>query len=906
MSSPSREVVDSTGNRLVRQLVEFAEAVSGFTNEPACSRGGVERAAEALEAEIGVLVRGRSIVASVGFPPGQIPERELLEAAEGRTESIDIPGLGTYRTAVVALDGDTPSRLLLSRSGEDSFTHGEVDLLRGMARVLALNLRALQHEEERALREKAEREAAERQRIEEGRRESEERARRILDRALDAFVATDAEQRIIEWNPAAEATFGWSRAEALGRRLSDTIIPQRYREAHREGFKRFLATGEGRVVNTRLELPALHRQGHEFPTELTILPLPVGDSWVFYSFLRDITERKRADAELKQRANQQAAVAGLGRKALEGTELSELMSETARLLAQVLEVPYVTVLELGTGGRELIVRESVGWSQGFGRNAKVPVAEQSEPGLALSSGAPVVVEDWASELRIERPQVLEQHDVVSGMTVVIPGRDGPFGVLGAHAPERRDFSDDDINFVQAVANVLADAIEHQGIEHEMRHQAVHDPLTALPNRVLFLDRLRHAVALSKRAGSCLAVLFLDIDNFKAINDSLSHQAGDELLVALGPRLKDALRAADTLARFGGDEFVALCEDVDGERDAVAIAERITAGLARPFVVDGGEQFVTASIGIAIGSGAKQDPDALIRDADAAMYRSKERGRGRYELFDERMRARTLKRLRTESDLRRAIDRDELRVFYQPMVAPRAATLYGFEALLRWEHPERGLILPGEFIPVAEESGLIVPIGQWVLEEACRQTASWLAADPQRSGFRLNVNLSPRQLVEPDAADTISAALQSTGLEPASLALEITESVLMKETGASLNTLLALKELGVSLVLDDFGTGYSSLSYLHRFPIDQLKLDRSFVAGLDRNDGDPSIVAAVLSMAQALGIDVVAEGVETAEQATKLSALGCELVQGYYFGYPTPAKEAGRLLTTRAPRVASVT
>jgi diguanylate cyclase (GGDEF)-like protein len=444
--------------------------------------------------------------------------------------------------------------------------------------------------------------------------------------------------------------------------------------------------------------------------------------------------------------------------------------------------------------------------------------------------------------------------------------------------------------VEGVVLNIRDITERKSVEEAMLHQAFHDTLTGLPNRALFLDRLGQALSRRNRIGSLTAVLFLDLDRFKWINDSLGHAAGDQLLVQVAERLSSAIRSGDSVARFGGDEFVVLCDELDGDWEARVIAERIGASLKDHFCVEGRDITVTASIGFATTTAASSaTADALLRDADAAMYRAKERGRHRIEAFQGGMRALALERLEVETDLRRALERDELVVHYQPVVRMTGA-MVGVEALVRWQHPEKGLVPPGEFIPVAEETGLIQAVGAFVLHEACRQVAAWNRSNPDRAPLSVAVNLSARQMSAVDLTRLVLTALNESGLEPGLLCLEITESVLMEDVTASRSVLQSLKELGVRLGIDDFGTGYSSLLYLRRFPVDFLKVDRSFVSGLGENSEDGAIVAGVLGLAHALGVGAIAEGVEEPAQADKLAALGCEQAQGFLWSRPLPAAE----------------
>ena len=453
--------------------------------------------------------------------------------------------------------------------------------------------------------------------------------------------------------------------------------------------------------------------------------------------------------------------------------------------------------------------------------------------------------------------------------------------------------------IEFVSSVTRDISERKAFEERLEYQATHDPLTGLPNRTLFLDRLELALARSRRSSRTVAVLFCDLDHFKVVNDSLGHSAGDRLLVALAQRLRDALRPGDTVARFGGDEFVILCDELATQQDAVYIAERIHKAVHEPLTVGSTEVFAAISIGIAF-AGAETGPESMIRDADAAMYLAKERGRARYEVYDETMRATLDERLDIESALRRAVTRHELRVVYQPTVDLATGAIVGVEALLRWDHPERGLLVPADFIDVAEETGLIVPIGSWVIEQACRQAQRWQAARPSEH-LLVSVNLSGRQLDTPSLIDTVREVIERTGVDPALLGLEITESVVMRDPQASTVALQALKELGVRLAVDDFGTGYSSLAYLRRFPVDLLKVDRAFVDGLGTDSGDAedrAIVAAVVSLAHTLGMQAIAEGVETATQLAELRDLGCDMAQGFYIAKPLAAPALDDLLSHR--------
>jgi diguanylate cyclase (GGDEF)-like protein len=583
------------------------------------------------------------------------------------------------------------------------------------------------------------------------------------------------------------------------------------------------------------------------------------------------TARRQAEQRLAARAGRQGAIAMLGQHAIASDDLEETLDEAAELVEHTLDVSDVAVLDHLAAEERFAVRASRG----------APNVADDLAVRALELGAPIVAED----------------------VVVVPvlGRARAHGVLAVRAPHGRASAGDDVDFLAAVANLLAGAIDRRAAEETMRHRSLHDPLTELPNRTLFLDRLELGLARARRRERAVAVLFLDLDNFKWVNDSLGHGAGDQLLVALAPRLRAAVRESDTVARLGGDEFAVLCEDVEGVDEAAEVAERLLATLAEPlhFGRDH-ESLVRASIGIAVARRAKDGAEGLLRDADAALYRAKERGRSRWELFDETMRTRAVARLRTEAELRRALEQGELRLALEPVVALETGDVRGAEALVRWEHPEQGRLAAGAFVPIAELSGLIVPLGRWMLDAACQAASAW-AGGPGAPW--ISVNLAAREITEPGLVETVEAALVRHDLDPARLRLEVTESSLFEDPELPLRTLDRLGRLGVGLVLDDFGTGYSSLSHLHRFSVDAIKVDRSFVARLGQPEGDATIVDAMVGLGRALDIEVIAEGVERPEQARALLELGLDLGQGYACGRERTPREFARLLAGAVTPVA---
>lgn len=495
---------------------------------------------------------------------------------------------------------------------------------------------------------------------------------------------------------------------------------------------------------------------------------------------------------------------------------------------------------------------------------------------------------------IETLRRLRQSRSVSELPVImVTAKDGTEDVVEALEIGANDYVTKPIDFPIALARIRTQVAARRA-----------DPLTGLPNRVLFMNRVDRLVERRRAAPSgSFAVLFLDLDRFKIINDSLGHMAGDALLIALARRLEQSLRATDTvsraggehtLARLGGDEFTILLDGVQTAQDAQAIAERLLAVVAQPFTLNGHEVFVSVSIGIVMSADRYQQGEDMVRDADTAMYRAKALGKARCEIFDTSMLAAVEQRLRLESDLRHVVARNELEAHYQPIVGLADGRLCGFEALLRWRHPERGLVSPEDFIPAAEDTGLIVPIGNWILREACRQMCAWEQEFPEYAGLMISVNLSARQCMQPDLVQDVRRIITETGLSAARLKLEITEGVVLDNSETVVAVLNDLRALGVQLGLDDFGTGYSALSYLRQFPFQTLKIDRSFVNAM-HEDGNTEIIRAIVSLATGLEMNVTAEGVETAEQVAYLKELDCEFGQGYYFHKPLTPADAHAIL-----------
>ncbi|MCZ7529969.1 MAG: PAS domain S-box protein [Acidimicrobiia bacterium] len=601
----------------------------------------------------------------------------------------------------------------------------------------------------------------------------------------------------------------------------------------------------------------------------------------------DVTDRRQAERFAEEQSNILEMVA-------RGTDQSQVFDELCRMLESHVPDTKAAIVLYDAKVGTVTGMSAPGLPSDYVAWIEHEVGGDTTPGMEklLARSDNVDVERLASTVAPD----LVSHAAAAGIEgvwitpVSASLRDEFLGVVVCNQTEKRTPSDADRRVAQTVASLVGIAVERARAEAELSHQALHDPLTGLPNRALFLDRLQQSLARSRRSHTSCAVLFLDLDRFKTINDSLGHDTGDDLLVAVARRLEAALRPGDTVARFGGDEFTVLCDDlVDVHVEPREIADRLLDAIVRPFPLKGEEEaYLTASIGIALASGVEDRPQSLLRDADAAMYRAKEEGKARHVVFDDAMRATAVERLETETALHRALERGEFEVFYQPIVSLNDARCVGAEALVRWRHPERGLVAPVEFINLAEETGLIVSLGAWVLEEACHQAAIWQSLAATEDPFTVAVNLSARQLSNPGLVDQVRSALEQSGVDPDHIALEITEDVLMDDTEATMRTLSDLKGLGVNLGIDDFGTGYSSLGYLKRLPVGLVKIDRSFVAGLGRDTEDSAIVTAVISLADALDMKVIAEGVESSEQLAELLALGCDYAQGFFFAPPQPA------------------
>lgn len=592
------------------------------------------------------------------------------------------------------------------------------------------------------------------------------------------------------------------------------------------------------------------------------------------------------------------------RSVLSGT-FAASMERLVRLTATTLSAPAALLALLGED-RRCFTSGSL-WREWFAHDA----------GALIRSGILQRTIDHGGTLALRDARVAEDDlvlraaaaelSLVSIATATIARPDGTvLGLMCALDHEPRDWTERDLSMLaefgqlvgaeQQLRRLLSDREQR---EQQLRHDSMHDALTGLPNRSLFMKRLSDATHRARRGEDGLfAVLFLDLDGFKLVNDSMGHHVGDELLVTVARRLEGCVRGGDIVARLGGDEFAILLERIADARDSAMVAERVQSALVAPLSIGGYDHVTSASIGVALSTGANEQPEYLLRSADIAMYRAKNGGRGRYEMFDRAMHAEALTRLQIESDLRHAFDRDEFFLQFQPIISLSDGWVQGVEALVRWRHYERGIVSPATFVPVAEDTGLVVPLGRWVLREACRQARDWQLRFENGRLFTIAVNLSVREFAQPDLVRTVAAILEETELPADRLKLEITESAIIGQKHPAIETVEQLRKLGVGIHLDDFGTGYSALSYLHRLPLDAVKVDRAFTSAIDSEERPLQVVRAIVSLAHAIGLEVVAEGVTTPEQLRLLREMGCDQAQGFLFARPGGREDIDALLTTQ--------
>lgn len=706
--------------------------------------------------------------------------------------------------------------------------------------------------------------------------------RATMEMSADLILLVDrSTMRYIDVNARASERLGYTREELLA------LGPQDIGASTRDEFQRtFDALIGGDTSVETYETVLRRKDGTRFPVEIARRAVASGAGHVIVSSMRDITARKTAEAAADRQALQHRLIAAFGHLALATTDVDDLAAKAVETICEGLGVGFCKVLQVGADGRTQILRAGAGWSDGWIGQRIADVSEDTQNHFVLSSGTPVVVDDFATEKRFKPSGILAAHHIASGVEVPIAGSQGPYGLLGAFSREAGHFAPRDVHFLQSVANTLETALERRRAEERAAHLAQFDSLTGLPNRNLFIDRLAQAISQAERNAWQGAVLFVDLDHFKKVNDTLGHGLGDELLREVASRLEASVRSGDTVARLGGDEYAIVLANLARPDDAAIVAKKVVAACDQAFDIGNGHVHVSASAGIALFPADGTDAIALLKSADIAMYRAKDQGRARYQFYVPEMHERALARVRTETQLRSALEHEEFVLHYQPKADLRSGAICGFEALLRWQHPDRGLVVPAEFIPILEDTGLIVPVGEWVLRTVCAQIKRWRAQG--KTPLPVAVNLSARQFQQKELDKTIGAILRQTATAPTLLELELTESLLMKDPEHATRVLNNLKNYGLSLSVDDFGTGYSSLAYLKRFPLDALKIDRAFIRDCITDPEDAMIARAVINLAHSLKLKVVAEGVETLTQLEFLRAHGCDVLQGYYFSRPLTA------------------
>lgn len=793
---------------------------------------------------------------------------EVVHVAGHAGQELASEELETRSVVAVPLrsGGDVVGAIAIARhAGQRAHAAEEVQLLDDLSRRVAgalwqeRMLESLRNELERHDRELAEPTAL---------------PRAILDVSRDGVVGVDGEGRVTAMNASASAILGWIADEAVGRPLDD-VMPLRYDLADLER----VASGRPVPVTT------LGAPGFPLRLEISVTRATSG-SPIRTILLRDVTAQSDVQAMVVARAGESNAIAWLGRRGLEGADVDELLHEAARVALAVFFFDRVEIFEADPR-EELIARASadagvLSAANGSWRDT-LPRSDLREP---------LVIDDLTEGAGFVRGR--RSGGPRTAVAVGIRLADGRlWGAIAATSAERRRVERHEIASLRALAEVLAAALERRRKDEQMRFRALHDAVTALPNRALLAERVEAALTSSRATGATLALLFLGLDAFRRVKDIHGHAVRDDLLVAVARRLSKVLDPAQTLAHFSDDELVVLYEDVPGERGAIELAERIVRAFAEPFSVAEQRVHARVSIGMAI-SEPDSEVESLLRDAHVAMYAAEDRGGAGYVLFDDAMRRRILERHRIEHGLRRALENGELRMFYQPLISLADRRIVGVEALVRWQDPQRGLVSPDAFIPVAEESGLILPLGRWVIGEACRQLARW-AADTSVDVPSMAVNVSARELAEGALPEQVAQTLHRTGTPAEMLTIEVTETSLMVESSSPTALLEDLRDLGVQVVLDDFGSGYSSLNYLKRFPIHGLKVDQGLVGEVEESEVDRQILRAIVAMGAALGVGVLVEGVETRDQVHALGGLGCDLMQGYAFARPASAETITPLL-----------
>jgi diguanylate cyclase (GGDEF)-like protein/PAS domain S-box-containing protein len=681
--------------------------------------------------------------------------------------------------------------------------------------------------------------------------DSEARLQAIFDAAFDGLFLIDLQGRYVDVNPAGCSLTGYTREELLAADFRLMLHPEDVTgPIEQEKILSYLGPGSQEIHLRR-------KDGAEVWVEFALSLLHLSGQEYILGTVRDITARKRAEAELRESEERYMLAAQGANDGLWDWNLSDdCIYYSPRWKSM-----------LGYQDSEIGNRPA-DWLD------RVHPDDQIHLRMELAAHLKGQTQHFESEHRIQHKDGAYRWVLTRGLAVK---------------------NENEVAY--RISGSQTDITDRKRAEEQLMHDAFHDVLTGLPNRALFEDRLSQAIERSNRQDDyAFGILFLDLDQFKIVNDSLGHTAGDELLISMARLLESCIRTVDTVARLGGDEFVILLDNLDDLDEAIHIANRVQTALQSPFVLGDKTLYTSASIGIVFSERGYERPEDALRDADIAMYQAKSHGKSRFVVFDPQMLRDAVARLELESDLRRACEREEFQVYYQPIISLAKNKVAGFEALLRWHHPKQGFIAPIDFIPVAEETGLIIPIGRWVLREACRQLQAWQASFPIPQEFYISVNISAKQLVDPGFTSQVLEALQESGLEAKRLCLEITESILMENNGVCEATIRDLRERGIRVFIDDFGTGYSSLSYIQRFPVKTIKIDRSFIDQIDQEGHNIELLASILRFALDLELETIAEGVETSQQLTQLKSLLCNYGQGYYISKPLDPLSAEAMLS----------
>jgi diguanylate cyclase (GGDEF)-like protein/PAS domain S-box-containing protein len=725
---------------------------------------------------------------------------------------------------------------------------------------------------------------------EESLRRSESIKGAILESSLDCIITVNHEGNIVEFNPAAEATFGLTHEQALGKVMVDLIVPPRLRDAHRRGFARYLATGEGPILGKRLELEAIRSDGTEFPIELTVTALGATSTPMFTAFIRDITTRKEADQKIKRLNRVYAVLSGINALIGRVRDRNELFRETTRIAVEEggFRMAWIGVVDREAGLVKPIA--TAGDVRDFFETAPLEIVETKPRGHGLAGRAildmkPVISNDVHSDPQRLMKRELAERGINSVAVIPLIVGDEAVGVLALYATEIGAFDQDEMRLLLELAGNIAFAIDHIVKQERLDYFAYYDALTGLANHNLFLERVAQYMRSAVSGGHKLALYLIDLERFKNINDSLGQSAGDALLRQVAEWLTDNVEDANLLARVGADHFAVVLPEVSHETDVARLLEKkLKVFLEHPFRLNDTVFRIAAKVGVALFPDDGANADALFKNAEAALKRAKASG-DRYLFYTQKMTESMAGRLTLENQLRQALDNDEFVLHYQPKVSFASRKLTGAEALIRWNDPRTGLVPPGRFIPILEETGLIVEVGRWALRKAIEDYLSWRAAG--LPAVRIAVNVSPMQLRRRGFIAEIEQAIGIDANAAAGLELEITESMIMEDVTHSIVSLQAIRAMGVSIAIDDFGTGFSSLGYLAKLPVDTLKIDRSFVTDMTAAPEGLALVSTIINLAHSLELNVVAEGVETEEQSRLLRLLKCDEMQGFLFGKPVP-------------------